>query len=185
MTGLSLAAAASALPAAAPPGPPWPSILGSVALGAGLSLLTAPPSTVVMNDLPPDGAGDGSSLNFVSRFAGASVAAAAVGSILAGIYARDVDDALTGLTPADAERAESSVQGALEVAATLAPGARDALVGAARDAFERGATAAYAVIAVLAPVVAAVTWFSLPASGPHGSGARPARGREPRAADDR
>ncbi len=115
-----------------------------------------------MNDLPPDKAGDGSSLNFVSRFVGASVGVAAVGSILAAVYARDVEDALTGLAPADAERAEGSVQGALEVADTLAPGAGDALAGAARDAFERGAAVAYLAIAVLAAVIAVVTWFALP-----------------------
>jgi hypothetical protein len=41
---------------------------GSVVLAAGLSLLVAPPSTVVMNALPASEAGDRSSLNFVSRF---------------------------------------------------------------------------------------------------------------------
>lgn len=41
-------------------------------LGGALSLLIAPPSTVVMNDLPASKAGDGSSLNMVSRFVGAA-----------------------------------------------------------------------------------------------------------------
>jgi EmrB/QacA subfamily drug resistance transporter len=162
--GLLLTGLAAAVLAVAAQGPLWLTVLGSIGLGAGLSLLIAPPSTVVMNDLPPAKAGDGSSLNFVSRFVGASVGVAAIGSVLAAVYARDVDDALTGLTPADAGRAESSVQGALEVADTLAPGARHALAGAARDAFERGAAIAYVVIAVLAAVVAAVTWFALPSS---------------------
>lgn len=163
--GLVVTALAAVVLAAALSGPLWLSILGSIVLAAGLSVLIAPPSTVVMNDLPPDKAGDGSSLNFVSRFVGASVGVAAVGSILAAVYARDVEDALTGLAPADAQRAEGSVQGALEVADTLAPGAGDALSGAARDAFERGAAVAYLAIAVLAAVIAVVTWFALP-SGP-------------------
>ncbi len=186
-SGLVVTALAAALLVAALPGPLWLSILGSVVLGAGLSLLIAPPSTVVMNDLPPEKAGDGSSLNFVSRFVGASVGVAVVGSILAAVYARDVDDALAGLSPADAQRAEGSLQGALEVADGLAPGAGDALAGAARDAFERGAAVAYITIAVLAAVCAAVAWFSLPSSragrepiglttseaGPGGAPARP------------
>jgi EmrB/QacA subfamily drug resistance transporter len=163
-TGLVVTAAAAAVLAAALPGPLWAGILGSVVLGAGLSLLIAPPSTVVMNDLPPEKAGDGSSLNFVSRFVGASVGVAVVGSILAAVYARDIDDALAGLSPADAQRAEGSVQGALEVAGGLAPGAGDTLAAAARDAFDRGAAVAYVTIAVLAALVAAVAWFSLPSS---------------------
>ncbi|MGE3235970.1 MAG: MFS transporter, partial [Thermoleophilia bacterium] len=51
-TGLVVTAAAAAILAASPPGPLWVSLLGSVVLGAGLSLLIAPPSTVVMNTLP-------------------------------------------------------------------------------------------------------------------------------------
>jgi fucose permease len=165
-TGLLVTAVGAAVLAAALPGPLWVSILGSVVLGAGLSLLIAPPSTVVMNDLPPEKAGDGSSLNFVSRFVGASVGVAVVGSILAGVYARDIDGALEGLSTADADRAEGSIQGALEVADGLATGRGDALATAARDAFERGAAVAYIAIAVLAAVVAAVAWLSLPASRP-------------------
>jgi DHA2 family multidrug resistance protein-like MFS transporter len=165
-SGLVVTALAAAVLVAALPGPLWLSVLGSIVLGAGLSLLIAPPSTVVMNDLPPEKAGDGSSLNFVSRFVGASVGVAVVGSILAAVYARDVDDALAGLSPTDAQRAEGSLQGALEVADGLAPGARDALAGAARDAFERGAAVAYITIALLAALCAAVAWFSLPSSRP-------------------
>jgi hypothetical protein len=163
-TGLLVTAAASLILAAALAGPLWVSIVGSAVLGAGLSLLIAPPSTVVMNTLPPAKAGDGSSLNFVSRFVGASVGVAAIGSILAGVYARDVDDALAGLGAGDAARAEGSIQGALEVADGLPSAAGEALAGAARDAFERGAGAAYVAVAVLAAVVAAVAWFSLPSA---------------------
>jgi EmrB/QacA subfamily drug resistance transporter len=161
-SGLVTTALAAGVLAAALPGPLWLTVAGSAGLGAGLSLLIAPPSTVVMNDLPPEKAGDGSSLNFVSRFAGASVGVAAVGSILAAIYAREVGAASAGLDPADAERAEGSVQGALEVADTLAPGAREALAAAARDAFERGAAVAYVTVAALAAILAAVAWFALP-----------------------
>jgi EmrB/QacA subfamily drug resistance transporter len=163
--GLAVTALAAAVLAAATTGPLWLTVLGSVVLAAGLSTLIAPPSTVVMNSLPPEQAGDGSSLNFVSRFVGASVGVAAVGSILAAVYARDVDAALAGLGAADADRAGGSIQGALEVAAGLPPAAGDALAGAARDAFERGAAVAYLAVAVLAALVAAVAWRSLPRAG--------------------
>ncbi len=90
-------------------------------------------------------------------------------SILAAVYARDVAGALRDLAPAEAQRAEGSVQGALEVADTMAPGAQNALAGAARDAFERGATVAYLATAALAAVFAAVARFALPSSRPKDS----------------
>ena len=114
-----------------------------------------------MNALPEAKAGDGSSLSFVSRFIGASVGIAVLGSVLATIYATDVDPALSGLDAAQAADAQGSIQGAVEVAGTLDRPADAALTQAARDAFDRGATAAYAVVTVLALVAAAVAWVTL------------------------
>ncbi len=140
----------------------WVTIAASVVLAIGLSLLIAPPSTVVMNDLPPAKAGDGSSLNFVSRFAGASIGIAIVGSIMAGVYLHDLEDSLpAALSPEQTERAEGSVQGALEVAGNLDESAGSSLTTAAQDAFNHGAAVAYTVIAVMAVVAAAVAWVAL------------------------
>jgi DHA2 family multidrug resistance protein-like MFS transporter len=136
-------------------------VVASVVLGAGLSLLIAPPSTIVMNDLPESKAGDGSSLNFVSRFIGAAVGIAVVGSVLASIYASDVSNATASLDAAQADKAQGSIQGALEVSQTLATSAEKSLAAAARDAFDRGATAAYLVTAVLGALAALWAWFAL------------------------
>jgi EmrB/QacA subfamily drug resistance transporter len=159
--GLLVSAAASAVLAAAAHGPLWTTIGGSVLLGVGLSVLIAPPSTVVMNNLPEAQAGDGSSLNFVSRFAGASVGVAIVGSVLTSAYVRSVDADLTSLDAAESDKARGSLQGALEVAETLSPSAGHALTDAARDAFAGGATIAYAAVAVLSVIAAAVAWWVL------------------------
>jgi MFS family permease len=136
-------------------------VAATALLGAGLSMLIAPPSTVVMNDLPEAKAGDGSSLNMVSRFVGAAVGVAIVGSVLASIYAREVSQTVASLDAAQADQAEGSIQGALEVAQGLPSSAGDALLAAARDAFDRGATAAYFVIAAMAALAAAWAWFAL------------------------
>jgi EmrB/QacA subfamily drug resistance transporter len=61
------------------------SVVATVVLAVGMSLLIAPPSTVVMNALPDEEAGDGSSLNMVSRFVGAAIGVAVVGSVFAAI----------------------------------------------------------------------------------------------------
>ncbi|MGY1619628.1 MFS transporter [Geodermatophilus sp. SYSU D00691] len=165
--GLLVSALAVAVLAVGGTGPLWVVVAGSVVLGAGLSVLIAPPSTVVMNSLPAAQAGDGSSLNFLSRFVGASVGVALVGSVLASVYVRVLDAALPALAPAQADQARGSLQGALEVAGTLAPRAGGSLTSAARDAFDRGAAVAYAVVAVLAVLAAAVAWYALGRSGRH------------------
>jgi DHA2 family multidrug resistance protein-like MFS transporter len=140
----------------------WETIAASCVLGIGLSMLIAPPSTVVMNDLPPAKAGDGSSLNFVSRFAGASIGVAIVGSVLASVYVRDLENAsLPSLSSEQTDKAEGSLQGAHEVAESLSPSADSSLTAAAVDAFNRGAAVAYAAIAVLAVIAAAVAWYAL------------------------
>jgi EmrB/QacA subfamily drug resistance transporter len=67
-------------------------VVGSMVVGVGLAGLIAPPSTVLMNALPPEKAGDGSSLNMVSRFVGAAIGVAVIGSVYASVYARELDE---------------------------------------------------------------------------------------------
>jgi len=148
--------------------PLWLTIVASLIFGVGLSLLIAPPSTVVMNDLPAAKAGDGSSLNFVSRFAGASVGVAIVGSIMASVYVSHLEDAdLPSLSSQQADKSEGSLQGALEVANSLDSSADSALTTAAQDAFNRGAAVAYLTLAVMALLAAAVAWYALGRSSRH------------------
>jgi hypothetical protein len=67
------------------------SVLATLVLAVGLSQLIAPPSTVVMNALPDTEAGDGSSLNMVSRFVGAAIGVAVVGSVFAAVQSHRLD----------------------------------------------------------------------------------------------
>jgi len=160
--GLVVTAVASGAFAIALTEPLWLTIVASLIFGVGLSLLIAPPSTVVMNDLPAAKAGDGSSLNFVSRFAGASVGVAIVGSIMASSYVSHLEDAdLPSLSSQQADKSKGSLQGALEVANSLDSSADSALTTAAQDAFNRGAAVAYATLAVMALLAAAVAWYAL------------------------
>ncbi len=160
-TGLVVTALAASVLATTGTGSIWTMLVGSVLLGVGISVLIAPPSTVVMNNLPESKAGDGSSLNFVSRFTGASVGVAIVGSILTSVYARSIEADLSALGAGQADKARGSLQGALEVAATLSPSADSRLTSAAQDAFAAGATTAYAAVAVLALLAAVAAWFAL------------------------
>ncbi len=111
-------------------------------LGAGLSLLIAPPSTVMMNGLPAEKAGDGSSFSMVSRFVGASVGVAIVGSVFAAAYTANVPGG-SGPPPTDG---------------VLGP--------AARTAFADAAAAGYLVIAGLAAIAAVVAGAHCAARSP-------------------
>jgi EmrB/QacA subfamily drug resistance transporter len=112
-------------------------IVATMLAGAGLSLLIAPASTVMMNGLPADQAGDGSSFSMVSRFVGAAVGVAIVGSVFAAAYSANL--------PGD--------NGPPPTSGVLGP--------AARTAFADAAAAGYWVIAALAAVAAVVAWLTL------------------------
>ena len=136
-------------------------VAASAVVGVGLAGLIAPASTVVMNDLPEAQAGDGSSLNMVSRFVGAAVGVAVVGSILSSLYSDRLGDSIDGLAKAPAQAADQSLQGALEASSALPRGAAADLVTTARDAFDAGAFAAYSVVAGVAAIAALWAWRSL------------------------
>jgi EmrB/QacA subfamily drug resistance transporter len=135
--GLAVCALGMALLALAVREPVGWTVAATVVAAAGMSLLIAPASTVMMNDLPPEKAGDGSSFSMVSRFVGAAVGVAIVGSVFAGAYA----NALPGSG------------GAPPTSGPLSP--------AARDAFSSAAAAGYVVITVVAGLAAVVAWIAL------------------------
>jgi EmrB/QacA subfamily drug resistance transporter len=165
--GLGLSGVAAASFVATLSGPLWGVIASAALFGGGLSLLIAPPSTVLMNGVPPARAGDGSSLSFVSRFVGASAGVAIVGSVIASIFASDVDPA-GSLDPAQTDKVRGSLQGALDVADTLPGTSGGELAASARDAFDLGAAAAYSTLAVLAVLGAVMAWLLLGRYQPRG-----------------
>lgn len=174
--GLTVSALGFLIMAGALDAPLWVTIAGSMVVGAGLSQLIAPPSTVVMNDLPPERAGEGSSVNMVSRSVGASVGVAVVGSVLAALY-RDQLGTVSGLDAAQQTSAEGSVSGAVEVADSLGGNAGAALEALAGDAFDTGARAGYLVAAAVVLLAAATAWRVLPGKG--GAAASAVDGKRP------
>jgi PPE-repeat protein len=131
-------------------------VAGTLVLAGGLALLIAPATTVVINDLPVEKAGDGSSLNMLSRFAGAAFGVAFLGSVLASVYASRVKTATAGLSAGNAQHSRESISGALGVASGLSQADAHTLTVAARRAFDDAAQAAFLAGAVLALLAAAV-----------------------------
>ena len=97
----------------------------------------------------------------VSRFMGAAVGVAAVGSILSSVYRDHLGRATAGLSRTKAATAHGSLQGAFRVAGGLPGHADRQLTAAARDAFNAGGRAGYVVTAVIAAAGAAWVWRAL------------------------
>jgi EmrB/QacA subfamily drug resistance transporter len=136
-------------------------VAATLVLAGGLALLIAPATTVVINDLPVEKAGDGSSLNMLSRFAGAAFGVAFLGSVLASVYASRVTTATAGLSAGNAQHSRESISGALGVASGLSQADAHTLTVAARRAFDDAAQAAFLAGAVLALLAAAAALRAL------------------------
>jgi MFS transporter, DHA2 family, multidrug resistance protein len=131
-------------------------VAGTIVLAGGLALLIAPGTTVVINALPVEKAGDGSSLNMLSRFAGGAFGVALLGSVLASVYASRLASATAGLSAQHARSARQSIGGALTVASQLSQVDAHTLTVAARHGFDDAAQAAFVAGAVIALLAAAV-----------------------------
>jgi hypothetical protein len=139
-------------------------ILNMCAMSVGMGLTMAPATESVMGSLPREKAGVGSAVNDTTRQVGGALGVAAIGSIVASVYAASVDKAAStaGVTGAAAETARSSLGGALKVAASL--GEKGADFGtAARDGFVHGLSAGLRLGAVVVLVAVVVAWRFLPA----------------------
>ena len=128
-------------------------VAGTAIYGAGGAWCMATATTVVLNSIPTSQAGDSAAVNQITRQVGAALGFAIIGTVLAVVYARDLDPALGGLSSSDAATASASIDGADSVAATLGS-AGDALIRAADAAFESGYRTSMLVGAALTAAVA-------------------------------
>ena len=134
-------------------------------LSCGMGLVMAPATESIMGSLPPAKAGVGSAMNDTTRQMGGALGVAVIGSILATTYRPGVTDALTSLgAPADViTKAQDSVGGALQAAATLPAGLGAAVVAAARSEFVDAFGGALLVAAAVVAIAAVVVFSFLPA----------------------
>lgn len=124
-------------------------VVGTTVCGLGLALLITPASTVVMNDLPDEQAGEGSATNMLSRYLGASVGVAVIGTVFAATFARAVTARVTELDRGDLRAARRSVRVALDRAGELGGPAGARVADEVREAFGVAMTAAFAAVAVV------------------------------------
>ena len=133
-------------------------------MSVGMGLTMAPATESVMGSLPREKAGVGSAVNDTTRQVGGALGVAAIGSIVASVYAANVDKAASaaGVTGAAAETARGSLGGALKVATSLGDKAGD-FGAAARDGFVSGLSAGLRLGTAVVLLAALVAWRFLPA----------------------
>ena len=133
----------------------WVVALSFVPVGFGIGSAMAPSTAAIMEAVPKDDAGVGSSLNDVARQVGAALGVSLLGSLLSWVYSAKMAGPVSGLPPGLAAIAQNSVGGAAQVAALLGSAGQAFLTGAF-GAFVAGfgvMSLAAAAVAVLGAVV--------------------------------
>ncbi|MBO3745657.1 MFS transporter [Streptosporangiaceae bacterium NEAU-GS5] len=138
----------------------WVLLLLGFVQGAAMANLLPPATTAIMNSLPREKAGVGSSMSNVVRQVGGTLGIAALGAILSAVYQNGMEDKLRGLPPQVAQIANESISGAAGVAEHL--GAQGtALLRAADESFVNGMhwSAVIASLIALAGVFVMARWM--------------------------
>ena len=129
-------------------------LLGTALVGCGIGAMAPPATTVIMNDVGTEKAGDGAAVNQVARQVGGALGVAIVGSVFAAVYAAEISQ--DSRAPAVATE---SIQEATDVANRLHGAARADLLNDAVASFDVAARAGLAVcmtVLLLGAVSAAV-----------------------------
>jgi len=140
-------------------------LLGTMVVGAGVGISVGPATTVVVNSLSVEKAGDGSSVNLLMRQSGGAFGVAIIGSVFAGAYAARIAPALLGFGPGQAEVIRRSIQGAEAVASRLVPPRSTTLLLGADRAFLVAACDGLLVASALAALGAVIAALALRRGG--------------------
>jgi EmrB/QacA subfamily drug resistance transporter len=128
--------------------------------GALIALSVPPATTVIMNDLGEAKAGDGGAVNQLARQVGGALGVAIIGTVFAGVYGRRIGD-LEGLTAAQRDRAEESIEQARDVLAGVSGPLRTPLLDRVDDAYDVAARAGFGVCVAVLLLAAVVAAFAL------------------------
>jgi EmrB/QacA subfamily drug resistance transporter len=135
-------------------------MVGAGLIGALISIAIPAATTVIMNDLGEDKAGDGGAVNQLARQVGGALGVAIIGTVFATVYTNRIDERLAELSQARRDRASDSIEEARDVIETVRVGLRGRLTDQVDQAFDVAARAGFATcvaILLLAAVVSAVT----------------------------
>ncbi len=137
-------------------------LAGTGLYSVGWAAVMAPATTAVVNALPVAKAGDGSSVNQITRQVGGAFGVAIIGSIFAAVYTSRVQRGLSGASAAVTSAAEQSLGGAIRAASTLGGASGPRLAHDAVRSFDEAAQVGLSVAAMLALLGALVAARTVP-----------------------
>jgi MFS family permease len=136
-------------------------LVGQIIMGIGLGISFVPATATVLDSLPIQKAGDGSSVNQITRQVGAAFGVAILGSTFAAVFASEILPALNGAPESIIHEARTSVGAAEAYAQTLLGDAAESLKLEIRKAFANGAQTAFFVAAIICALGVATILYSL------------------------
>ena len=114
-------------------------VLGSIGFSLGMSPALTLTNDLIIGSAPPERAGAAAGVSETAAEVGGALGIAVLGSIGVAVYRRGVDNVLPGsLSTEQADAAQGTLGGGLEVAASLPTASGEALVTAAEAAFTTG-----------------------------------------------
>jgi EmrB/QacA subfamily drug resistance transporter len=137
-------------------------MLGAGLIGALISLAVPAATTVIMNDLGEERAGDGGAVNQLARQVGGALGVAIIGTVFAAVYTNRIDERLAGLSQSRRERASDSIEEARDVIDTLRVGVRGHLTDQVDGAFDIAARIGFATCVAILLLAAAISALTLP-----------------------
>jgi EmrB/QacA subfamily drug resistance transporter len=141
-------------------------MVATLLIGALISLSIPAATTVIMNDLGEEKAGDGGAVNQLARQVGGAMGVAIIGTVFAAVYTNRIDAELTELSEAHRERASDSIEEARDVIDSVREGLRGRLTDQVDSAFDVAARAGFGTCVAILLVAAVLAAITLPRYAP-------------------
>jgi EmrB/QacA subfamily drug resistance transporter len=137
-------------------------MVGTGLIGLLISLVAAPATAVIMNDLGKEKAGDGGAVNQLVRQVGGALGVAIIGTVFAGVFSHEIEEKLGRLSAPQRGRATESIEEAHDVLRTVRQPLRGELVARVDDAFDLAARIGFGTCVAVLLLAAAVAAITLP-----------------------
>ena len=124
-------------------------VVGFLVAGVSIAFMLTPSSTVIINALPEDKAGEGSSLSMLARFLGATFGVALAGTVFAIVFSSRVERAAARYGVTFTRDMTSSFHNAVAEADRLGGDVGRRIAAVAHEAFDAGFAWAFGVIAAV------------------------------------
>lgn len=163
--------------------PFWRIGLTELFLGIGMGFSMAPATTIIMESIPKDKAGVGSSMNDTAREVGGAFGIAILGSILKEVYQTNLADALPpGIPDGAREGILSGIGGAARVTEVMGGAQGTALFASAQQAFVDALLPSFLTAGIMVALAAIIVTVFFPRNAQLAH--RPTTGDTPASASD-